>query len=107
MIEQLSAQQEGLNAEITALNKCVVIQSGIVTAASIKRDRNQRIWDDARNLCEAVADEYHTSSEARSEELELLEVITERVEARFAELSDGVTSRGETDAEDFAYSNVT
>jgi hypothetical protein len=48
-------------------------------------------------LCEAVAEEYKVATEARTEELELLAVIKERVEARFAELSDGVKERGRMD----------
>lgn len=68
MVSQLEAQEEGLKAEIAALNKCIVVQSSIVSDASAKRDRNQRIWDDAKALCEAVEDEYHTSTEARQEE---------------------------------------
>lgn len=58
-------------------------------------------------MCDSVEAEYFTSTEARKEELELLAAITERVEARFAEVSGGVTARGETDAEDFEYNNAT
>jgi len=36
-----------------------------------------------------------------------LAAITERVEARFAEVSSGVTERGNTNAEDFTYENAT
>lgn len=45
-------------------------------------------------MCEAVEEEYHTAKAARSEELELLAAIEERVKARFSELSEGVTARG-------------
>jgi hypothetical protein len=45
------------------------------------------LWDDAVNLCKSVEDEYHTATEARKEELELLDAIKERVEARFGDLS--------------------
>jgi hypothetical protein len=55
------------------------------------------LLDDANNLCGAVAEEYRVASEARAEELELLATISERVEARFAEISSGVTERGEMD----------
>ena len=52
-------------------------------AATAKRDRNQRLWDDARALCDAVAEEYRVATDARNEELELLADIKARVEARY------------------------
>jgi hypothetical protein len=63
-------------------------------AATAKRDRNQRLWDDATALCDAVTEEYRVATDARNEELELLADIKARVEARFGELSEDVVRRG-------------
>lgn len=83
LIENLASQKSGLQDEIKELDKCIVTQSGIITAATSKRNRNQNLLDDASSLCAAVEEEYHSSTEARSEELDLLRAIRERVEARF------------------------
>lgn len=79
----MANQKSGLEDEIKELDKCIVTQSGIITAATSKRNRNQNLLDDASSLCAAVEEEYHSSTEARSEELDLLRAIRERVEARF------------------------
>jgi len=79
------------------------MQTGIVENATAKRDRNQKLWDDAKAMCEAFIKEYQAATKARKEELKLLALIRERVEARFAELSEGVTERGMQD--EFSYEN--
>jgi len=79
------------------------MQTGIVESATAKRDRNQKLWDDAKAMCEAFNKEYESATKARKEELKLLAAIRERVEARFAQLSEGVTERGKQD--DFDYEN--
>lgn len=48
-----------------------------------KRDRNQNLWNDAKALCDAVAEEYRVATDARKEEMELLADIRARVEVRF------------------------
>jgi hypothetical protein len=45
------------------------------------------LWDDAVALCNSIEEEYHTATEPRKEELDLLAAIRERVEARFGDLS--------------------
>jgi len=103
-IENLTQQEAGLENEINELNKCIVTQQGIISSATAKKDRNQRLLDDATALCTAVDAEYKNATEARKEELELLGAIRERVEARFAQLSKGVTERGQQD--NFTYENA-
>jgi len=102
-IETLSTQKDELEQELKELEKCIITQTGIVLSATNKRDRNQRLLDDATALCDAVTHEYNSASESRREELDLLKAIRERVDARFGQLSEGVTERGEQD--EFSYSN--
>jgi len=102
-IDNLANQKDGLEQELQSLDKCIITQQGIVSSASAKRDRNQRLWDDAAALCNSVEEEYKSASSARKQELELLAAIRERVEARFAQLSTGVKDRGTQD--EFTYSN--
>jgi hypothetical protein len=90
-----------LENELNALQKCIVTQSGIVNSATAKRDRNQRLLDDAEALCGSVDQEYTASTQARKNELELLGAIRERVEARFAEISSGVRNE-----DDLSYHNA-
>eukprot|EP01006_Ploeotia_vitrea_P033063 TRINITY_DN65217_c0_g1_i1.p1 TRINITY_DN65217_c0_g1~~TRINITY_DN65217_c0_g1_i1.p1 ORF type:complete len:173 (+),score=31.59 TRINITY_DN65217_c0_g1_i1:597-1115(+) len=93
-IEHLENQKAGLEQEIHELDKCIVVQTGIVQSATSKRDRNTQLLEDAQALCTAVEEEYQTATEARREELDLLAAIRERVEARFGQLSEGVKERG-------------
>lgn len=104
LIESLAAQKEGLEAEISELDKCITTQTGIILSATSKRDRNQKLLDDASSLCQAVTEEYESATEARREELDLLRAIRERVEARFSQLSDDVTAIGQQD--EFTYENT-
>jgi hypothetical protein len=103
IITNLGENAEGLTSELFDLDKCIVNQTGIVQTAAAKRDRNQKLWDDATALCTACEDEYKSASKSRRQELKLLAAIQERVEARFANLSEGVTERGEADS--FSYEN--
>jgi len=102
-IDTLSTQKDELEQELKELQKCIITQTGIVLSATNKRDRNQRLLDDATALCDAVTHEYNSASESRREELDLLKAIRERVDARFGQLSEGVTERGEQD--EFTYTN--
>jgi len=102
-ISNLENQLTSLEFEIGELKKCIGTQTGIINTATAKRDRNQRLLDDAHNLCNATENEYQSATAARKQELELLGAIRQRVEARFAQLSKGVTERGEQD--EFTYTN--
>jgi len=102
-IDSLTTQKAGLEEELRELEKCIVTQTGILFTATQKRDRNQTLLDDAQNLCQSVADEYAAATASRKEELELLNAIRERVEARFAEISTGVQETINT--EDGSYTN--
>jgi hypothetical protein len=46
-ISNLETQQDGLTGELRDLEKCIVNQTGIVMSATSKRDRNQRLLEDA------------------------------------------------------------
>ena len=98
-IAHLEDQLSNLTNEINELNKCIVTQQGIVSASTAKRDRNQTLLDDAHALCGAVTTEYENATTARKEELKLLDLIRERVEARFAEMGDSVVESQTTGIE--------
>jgi len=83
VVNDLLQEQSNLTVEVADLKKVIVTETGVVAAATAKRNRNQNLLDDASSLCAAVEEEYHSSTEARSEELDLLRAIRERVEARF------------------------
>jgi len=97
----LEAAVQALELEIAQLDKCIVTQTGIVQSAQAKLERNAKLLEDAGNLCTACEEEYKSSSKARQSELALLAAIQERVEARFGQLSQGVTQRGTQDT--FSY----
>lgn len=105
-IEHLAQQEIDLAIEIEALDKCIVMQTGIVQAATAKRDRNQELLDAATEMCASFNAEYEAATAARKEELELLALIRERVEFHFAHLAEGVVERGKMDKEDFEYDNA-
>lgn len=86
-----------MELELTQLDKCIITQIGIVNSAQAKLDRNSKLKEDASNLCQACEDEYKSSSNSRKQELALLAAIKDRVEARFATISSGVTERGKQD----------
>jgi hypothetical protein len=97
IIAQLEGAIQALELEITQLDKCIITQIGIVNSAQAKLDRNTKLKDDATALCSACEDEYKSSSNSRRQELALLAAIKDRVEARFATISSGVTERGKQD----------
>jgi hypothetical protein len=103
IVANLEENVEELGIEISALDKCIVTQTGIVSAGVAKRDRNQQLLDDADALCGSVDTEYEEATKSRGRELKLLAALRERVEARFADISGGVRERGEED--EFSYEN--
>lgn len=80
------AEQENLEAEVKTLEKCIIMQSGIVQSASAKLERNQKLANDAAVMCSTFEEEYHSASEGRKEELDLLAVIKQKVDAKFQQL---------------------
>lgn len=74
-----------------------------MSSAKAKVDRNQQLLNDADSLCASCVVEYEQATKARKAELKLLAALRERVEARFGQLSQGVTERGMTDKENFEY----
>jgi len=95
-IANLEGQEESLGLELQALGKCILTQTGIIQTATAKRDRNQRLWDDATAMCTSFTNEYESASKGRKEELQLLEVIRTKVEEKFGKISESVN---ETESE--------
>lgn len=81
--QELMDHQDSLTSEIAALHKCVVNQTGIVGSATAKRDRNQKLWDDAAALCTASDEEYENAKLQRREERDVIDALRAKVEARF------------------------
>lgn len=107
IIEHLTAQQANLEQEISELNKCVMVQQGIVADATAKRNRNAKLLEDAKAVCAAFQKEYDQATAARTEEKSLLAAIRAKVEERFAQLEgkESVQTRGRQDKEDWTYEN--
>jgi hypothetical protein len=105
IIAELVQNTAELEIEISALNKCIVTQTGITSSAKAKVDRNAKILEDGGSLCETAEREYVSASKARKQELKLLSAIKERVEARFGEISEGVTERGKEDEFNYKHEN--
>jgi len=57
-------------------------------------------------MCASMDKQYAAAKVGRSAELELLAAIKVKVEEHFAEISHGVTSRGEMDNFDDTYDNA-
>jgi chromosome segregation ATPase len=81
-LASLSAQIDSLNAELNELNKCIVVQGGIVQSATAKLERNNKLAEDASAMCQVFVEEYHSAAAGRKEELDLIYVIKQKVEAR-------------------------
>lgn len=47
VIDHLKNQKNDLDIEVKKLNKCIVVQTGIVNVSTSKRDRNQNLLNDA------------------------------------------------------------
>merc|ERR1712216_882390 len=105
-IANLEQQQEDLENEIADLDKCIITQQNIVASATQKIDRNQRLYDDAVQMCHAMDVQYASAKAGRSAELELLAAITVKVEEHFANITGTARTRGELDNFDSTYSNA-
>jgi peptidoglycan hydrolase CwlO-like protein len=87
-IATLQANQSELEAALASLNRCIVEQTGVVASATAKRDRNQRLWDEAAAYCATGEDQYQTSTKARRDELDLLDTLRGKVTARWGDFED-------------------
>jgi len=87
-IATLQQTQSELETSLAQLNRCIVEQTGVVSAATAKRDRNQRLWDEAAAYCATGEDQYQTSTKARREELDLLDTLRARVTDRWGDFED-------------------
>ncbi|CAD8184855.1 unnamed protein product [Paramecium pentaurelia] len=81
-IARLEKSKTRLEDQITDLNGCVATQTAISQAASNKKQRNQRLLDDATALCTTFNSEYENASAARRQELVLLSEVERLVEKR-------------------------
>jgi len=83
IINELVSYIDSLNIELTLLNRCVVIQSGVVGTATAKRDRNQRLWDDSAELCGSQATFYENAKTQRREERDIVDAVRQKVQIRW------------------------
>jgi len=87
-IAHLQQTQGELETSLASLNRCIVEQTGVVGSATAKRDRNQRLWDEAAAYCATGEDQYQTSTRARRDELDLLDTLRAKVTARWGDFED-------------------
>jgi hypothetical protein len=83
IIAELIQHIENLNIELVNLNRCIVIQTGVVGTATAKRDRNQRLWDDSNELCGSQAEFYEQSKNQRREERDIIDAVRQKVNIRW------------------------
>lgn len=87
-ITTLENNQGELETALANLNRTIVEQTGIVAAATAKRDRNQRLWDEAAAYCATGEDQYLTSTQSRRDELDLLDNLRAKVTSRWGDFED-------------------
>ncbi|EGR29383.1 hypothetical protein IMG5_156800, partial [Ichthyophthirius multifiliis] len=90
----LEQAQKELEEELKELKSCINNQTAISQSAAAKIRRNQDLLDSTSNMCVAFANEYVSAAQGRIEEVELLQVILEKVKLRYEQLSDNVIIRG-------------
>jgi flagellar biosynthesis chaperone FliJ len=76
-------EEAALQIEISELNRSIVTETGVVATSTAKRDRNQRLWDDATELCQIQEDEYAHGTDGRRQERDLIDALRAKVQARF------------------------
>jgi hypothetical protein len=81
--QELLDEESALEIEVADLNKTIVTETGVVASSTAKRDRNQRLWDDATSLCQIQEDEYTHATEGRRQERDLVDALRQKVSARF------------------------
>jgi hypothetical protein len=81
--QSLLDEESRLTIEVADLNKVIVTETGVVASATAKRDRNQRLWDDAVDLCQLQEEEYEHSTAGRRQERDLIDNIRSKVHARY------------------------
>jgi len=81
--QSLLDEESRLTIEVADLNKVIVTETGVVSSATAKKDRNQRLWDDAVDLCTLQEDEYANSTTGRRQERDLIDTIRAKVHARY------------------------
>jgi len=83
IVAELDAYIADLQEEIAFLHRLEVEQSGVIQAATAKRDRNQRLWDDSEELCEAQAEFYEQAKIQRREERDIIDAVRQKVQLRW------------------------
>ncbi|KAM3144544.1 hypothetical protein pb186bvf_003413 [Paramecium bursaria] len=86
-IVRLEKSQAALEDQIVDLNGVIATQTAISQAASNKKQRNQKLLDDATALCGTFQSEYDVASTGRRQELVVLAELERLVERRRAEKS--------------------
>jgi hypothetical protein len=81
--QSLLEEESRLTIEVAQLNKVIVTETGVVSSATAKKDRNQRLWDDAVELCTLQEEEYTHSTAGRRQERDLVDAIRSKVNARY------------------------
>ncbi|KAL4468885.1 hypothetical protein ABPG72_009155 [Tetrahymena utriculariae] len=94
----LQKSQKDLQAELVKLSQCINNQSAIFTTAQAKLQRNTQLLDAAQNMCSSFKKEYDSATNARNQELELIEVIRQKLEAKYGQLSELVKERASEDS---------
>jgi len=106
IIANLQQQQADLEEEIASLDKVIITQQNIISTATLKEERNQRLYDDAVRMCHAMDVQYANQKAARAAELELLAAIQVKVEEHYANIASDVHARGALDNFDNTYTNA-
>lgn len=83
VVNDLLQEQSNLTVEVADLKKVIVTETGVVAAATAKRNRNQNLWDDAEDLCELQDAEYENGTNGRRQERDLIDAIRSKVETRY------------------------
>lgn len=86
--QDLLDEEAALTLEIAHLNKTIVTETGVVAAATAKRNRNQNLWDDAEELCAVQDAEYAQGTEGRRQERDLIDALRAKVTLRYGGPND-------------------
>lgn len=92
-LASLNNAKKDLEVEQAKLGQCISNQNSILITANAKLERNQNLLDSALKMCDSFHKEFVAASESRHQELELIEVIKQKVEVRYGALAPAVKER--------------
>jgi len=98
-IRELKAMEERLIDHIGEMEQCVLEEEVIITKSSAKLERNTNLLNASIEMCAAFDAEYHTATDSRTEELELLVVVRQMVDRRLGNVGSSITERDDGFAE--------